>query len=368
MAQLILSAGAAVGKAGIGAAIARTVATTAASYAAGVAERLIFGPRKRTVEGPRLESFSVQASTEGAPVLRVYGRARVSGQLIWAANFKETLSQTTETSGGKGGRLASAKTTVKEYLYSLSFAVGLCEGEIDRVARVWADGKPFDLSKVNARIYQGTDDQTPDDLINAVEGGAAPGFRGLAYIVFEDLPLKDFGNRIPQLSFEIEKSLAEDDPDNLENALTALTIIPGSGEFVYATTKITRDGGDGVTLSENVNNNDGVTDFSAALDAAGSALPNLAAASLVVSWFGDDLRAGHCKLRPGVETLDKTTLPYDWSVNGLSRAGAHLASRINGAPAYGGTPADRAVIEAIAAMKAMGLAVMFHPFILMDVP
>lgn len=371
MAQLILSAAGSVaasaGKAGLGTLLARTVASTAASYAAGLAERLIFGPRKRTVEGPRIESFQIQSSTEGAGVPRVYGRARLAGQLIWAASFRETLAETTESSGGKGGRLAASKTTVREYLYSLSFAVGLCEGPIDRVARAWADGKPLDLSKHNVRVWRGTEDQTPDDLIVATEG-AAPAFRGLAYIVFENLPLKDFGNRIPQLSFEIEKSLAEDDPVALENALAVATIIPGSGEFVYGTARVTREAGEGVTLPENANNNDGVTDFTASLNGLLAAAPNLAAASLVVSWFGDDLRAGSCALRPGAEIAEKMTNPAPWRGGGVTRDAARLVSQIGGRPAYGGTPDDKGVIEAIQAMKAKGLAVMLHPFILMDIP
>ncbi|HRX40071.1 MAG TPA: hypothetical protein P5072_11595, partial [Parvularculaceae bacterium] len=184
MAQLVLTAASSIGgaAAGVGAILARTVASTAASYAAGVANQLIFGPRKRKITGPRLDTFQVQASTEGASVLRVYGRARVAGQVIWAANFKETVSTTTERSG-KGGRLGT-KTTTTEYLYSMSFAVGLCEGEIDRVGRVWADGKPFDLSPHNVRIYKGADDQLPDAAVEAIEGAdAAPAFRGLAYIV-----------------------------------------------------------------------------------------------------------------------------------------------------------------------------------------
>ena len=370
MAQLLLTAasgvGAAVSKAGIGAFLARTVATTAASYAAGYVDRLIFGPQKRKTEGPRLTSFSVQASQEGAPVLRVYGRARIAGQLIWAANFKETTSQTTESSGGKGGR-PTAQTTFTEYLYSISFAVGLCEGEINRIGRVWADGKRIDLSKYNHRLYQGTQTQNPDALIEAVEGaGAAPAFRGLAYIVFEDLPLKDFGNRIPQLSFEIEKSLAPADPDALENRLTAVSLIPGSGEFVYGATGVTREIEEGVTASENIHNNQGVTDFTASLDALGDAAANLKHVSLVVSWFGTSLNAGACQLRPGVEVATKTTTPYAWKAGGVDRAGAHLVSLLNGAPAYGGTPADTAVIEAITSLKARGLKVMFHPFILMD--
>ncbi|MFC2954037.1 glycoside hydrolase/phage tail family protein [Marinicaulis aureus] len=370
MAQLLLTAAqgaaGAVAKGGIGAFLARTVATTAASYAAGYADRLIFGPRKRKVEGPRLDSFQLQASQEGAPVLRVFGRARVAGQLIWAANFKETSSQTTESSGGKGGRPA-AQTTYTEYLYSISFAVGLCEGEIDRVGRVWADGKPFDVSKHNVRVYRGTESQTPDALILATQGtGAAPGFRGLAYIVFEDLPLKDFGNRIPQLSFEIEKSLKTVEPYALENKLTAVSLIPGSGEFVYGTTGVNRVIEEGVTASENIHNTAGVTDFRASIDALIDAAPNLEHVSLVSAWFGNSLNAASCTIRPGVETTDKETAPYEWKAGGVTRSAAHLISTHDGGAAYGGTPADKNIVETIQSLNAKGLKVMFHPFILMD--
>ncbi|MBI1391788.1 MAG: hypothetical protein GC152_03500 [Alphaproteobacteria bacterium] len=369
MAQLIVTAAAglagAVGKIGVGSILARTVAVTAASFAASAATNAILGPRRRSVEGPRLEAFQVQSSTEGAGVLRVWGRARVAGQIIWAARFRETASTTSESAGGKGG--PSSRTTITEYAYSISFAVGLCEGPIDRVGRVWADGRPLDLSKINMRIYHGDETQGSDDLIAAIEG-AAPGFRGLAYVVFEDLPLADFGNRIPQLSFEVERSLGRDDPGALENALTAVTVIPSSGEFVYGTTPVRRIEGEGVAVVENRHAGGGETDFAVSMDALQSAAPNLAAASLVVSWFGDDLNAGDCELRPGVESAAKTTEPYEWRAGGVGRAAAHVVSTLDGAPAYGGTPADRAVAEAIADMNARGLDVMFHPFILMDVP
>ena len=67
--------------------------------------------------------------------------------------------------------------------------------------RIWADGKPLDLSGLSIRIYTGDEAQAPDPLIVAKDGDV-PAYRGLAYIVFERLPLADFGNRIPQLSFE----------------------------------------------------------------------------------------------------------------------------------------------------------------------
>ena len=75
---------------------------------------------------------------------------------------------------------------------------------IGRVGRIWADGKPLDISQLTIRVHRGAEDQAADDLILAKEGaGNSPAYRGLAYVVFERLPLADFGNRIPQLSFEI---------------------------------------------------------------------------------------------------------------------------------------------------------------------
>ena len=95
-----------------------------------------------------------------------------------------------------------------EYRYFASFAVALAEGEITGIGRVWADGKELDLSTVTHRLYTGSDTQAPDSLIEAREGaGNAPAYRGIAYIVFERLALANFGNRIPQLSFEVHRAV-----------------------------------------------------------------------------------------------------------------------------------------------------------------
>jgi hypothetical protein len=53
------------------------------------------------------------------------------------------------------------------------------------------------------RFYRGFGDDPVDPLIAADKGAIAPAFRDFAYVVFENLELGDFGNRIPALSFEI---------------------------------------------------------------------------------------------------------------------------------------------------------------------
>ncbi|PIE14921.1 MAG: hypothetical protein CSA70_00770 [Rhodobacterales bacterium] len=193
-----------------------------------------------------------------------------------------------------------------------------------------------------------------------------PAYRGTAYVVFEDLPLGDYGNRIPQLSFEVFRPLA--DPDTAEGLTQAVTLIPASGEFAYATQGI-RKGGGGAQVPENLNALPDTADMVVALDRLQAMAPAVESVSLVVAWFGDDLRAGDCTIRPGVEVSAKTTSPQTWSVNGVSRSAAHLVSRDDqDRPVYGGTPSDFAVVQAIKEMKARGLRVTFYPFLMMDVP
>ncbi len=53
-------------------------------------------------------------------------------------------------------------------------------------------------------MHPGDETQLPDPLIEAHVGeGQAPAHRGLAYLVVEDLPLADFGNRIPNITAEL---------------------------------------------------------------------------------------------------------------------------------------------------------------------
>ena len=55
------------------------------------------------------------------------------------------------------------------------------------------------------RVYRGDETQAPDPLIQAVEGAdRTPAYRGLAYVVLQRLYITPFGNRLPNLTFEIE--------------------------------------------------------------------------------------------------------------------------------------------------------------------
>ena len=246
MAALLLSfAGMSAGSAlfGAGGAVAgRLIGAVAGS----AIDRALFGgnARKHT-EGPRLATLDVMGSSEGAAIPRVYGRARISGQVIWATKLEEAVSTRSESAGGgKGGAPRVTSTT---YSYFANFAIGLCEGPIAGIGRMWVDGKQLDLSQYTYRFYRGDEAQLPDALIEAKEAeGEAPAYRGLAYIVFERLPLESFGNRLPQISAEVIRPVGR-----LENMIRAVSIIPGATEFGYDPLTVMRTTGFGVYTPEN---------------------------------------------------------------------------------------------------------------------
>ncbi|MBC2670922.1 phage tail protein [Novosphingobium piscinae] len=185
-----------------------------------------------TREGPRLRDLALTTSGYGEPVPRCFGRMRVGGSIIWAADLRETRA----THGGGKGR--PAQTT---FSYAASFAVALSSRPLAGLGRIWADGSLLrgaagDLKAGGQlRFHAGHGDQLPDPLIAAAEDpDACPAFRGLAYVVFEDLPLGDFGNRLPALSFEVfgpetalDLSLLVDEPSAPPAPAVPLTGLAG---------------------------------------------------------------------------------------------------------------------------------------------
>jgi hypothetical protein len=305
--------------------------------------------------GSRLTGLQLTGSAQGDPVRQVFGKARVAGTIIWAGRLRENRATT------RAGK-TSGKT--ESFSYTLSFAVGLCEGPIDGIGRIWADGQLLDQSAIAYRLYRGEESQTPDALIEAVEG-TAPAYRGLAYLVFEDLDITQFGNRPPNLSVEVFRRPAGAYAD-LETLVEGVCLIPGAGEFIYATAPNAVLSGMTRASYETQHTGDGRTDFVVSLDQLQAQLPNVKTVNLVVSWFGTSLDAATCTIRPGVEAAEKVTTPLVWEVDGVARADAHVISQVDGRPAYGGTPSDDVVIAAIRELKVRGYSVTLIPFILMD--
>ncbi len=321
----------------------------------------ILGGGSDPVETGRVDRMRLTGASEGAAVPQLYGRARLAGQVIWATQFQEH----TETSGG--GKGAPSGPEVTSYSYSISLAIALCEGEITRVGRIWADGNEIAFSDLNMRVYPGDDVQLPDPKIEAVMGaGKVPAYRGTAYVVIEDLDLGPFGNRVPQFSFEVVRPEQSDQVPELSRGTKAVAVIPGTGEYALATSKVSFEAEPGVAGLSNQNSPSGLTDFSTSLDILSKDLPNCGATSLIVSWFGSDLRCGSCDIQPKVEQQSQDGDVMPWTVSGMSRTQAGVVATEDGRAIYGGTPTDQSVKEALTAMAAQGQKVTFYPFILME--
>ena len=334
--------------------IGSAIGTAAGALAGYVVDRALIDGTRR-IEGPRLAGARPFTAEEGAPLPRVYGVARLGGTLIWATRFKET--RRTRRQGKLGPKLT-------EYSYFANVAFARCEGEIAGVRRVWADGREVDRETIELRVHLGSEVQVLDPLIAAKQGADnAPAYRGVAYAVVENLDIGEYGNRIPQMQFEVIRPVGE-----LQRRIRAVSLIPGATEYRLSTKVVTRMKRPGVVEAENRHVLHAGTDIAASLDELQMLCPNLENIALVVAWFGDDLRAGECRVRPGVTNASASGLSAVWRVSGVDRAEAMVVSAHRGGPAYGGTPSDQSVREAIAEIRARGLKVTLYPFVMMDIP
>lgn len=253
MATLVLTA--------VGTAIAGPIGGVIGSAIGGAIDQELFG---EPVEGPRLTDLRVTASTYGAHIPIVYGpENRLAGNIIWSTGLIETKNESTE-----GGLFGIGGTDVVRYTYSTSLAIALCEGPVEgSIKRIYANGKvifdidnasevpaidPVDgqvITKTITKSIVSPDLLTGDELLGSSGGGGfseplinsttemrgshsvfetltfypgnktqeanarieadkgvgnVSGYRNTCYVVIEDLQLADFGNRIPNLEFELE--------------------------------------------------------------------------------------------------------------------------------------------------------------------
>jgi hypothetical protein len=232
----------------VGAAVGSILGPTGTAIGAavgGLAGSLIaqaFFTESTKVEGPRLGDLTVTNSAYGSYIGQIYGTVRTSGQVIWATPIKEQKqTDTNRSGGGKGGMSSGSSTQTVTYSYFGNFAVAFGRGTAAGVLRMWADGKliydktggaktVIKRKSLRFRFYPGDDEQLPDPLIEKDKGvGKVPAHRGLCYIVFERLPLANFGNRIPNVTAEIAFTIAPSQP---VARFVPLAVPPYSSNFV----------------------------------------------------------------------------------------------------------------------------------------
>jgi hypothetical protein len=209
----------------IGAVVTRTpqgamIGWTIGSTLGAVGEMVFAGTDTVVTKGPRIFDLAIQTSNYGMDIPKVYGISRFAGNVIWAADLREKRKI----------RHLDGDAEFWEYNYYANFAIGLCEGEIAGVQRIWMDGKLWlDLrnslelgTTVTSSIqrgdryavYPGSETQTADPTIVSFLGAdETTAYRGLAYIVFNDLPVRNYGNRVPEVTVEVIANGVSDNED-----------------------------------------------------------------------------------------------------------------------------------------------------------
>lgn len=231
--------------------------------------------KSTTIEGARIDDLEVTTSTYGKMITITFGTDRVGGNVIWATpgGLKETRVEETEDTGkGFGG----GSTTTVSYTYAIDLDLSVGVAGASDVLKMWMDGTlvydktgsddvvaPDDL---DFTFYPGGEGQSPDATEESFEGvGFVPAYLHLSRVVYRDLQLADYGNRIPIITVLLSYNTTDTNPSTFmdENGLAisvpsgldfeTLMIIDQDNEVHYATgSNIWRGGISTMTVNQRI--------------------------------------------------------------------------------------------------------------------
>jgi len=159
----------------------------------------------------------------------------------------------------------------------------------------------------------------------------------------------------------------------------SITMIPGSGEYVYDTKiqykhnlrKINSGRTEYISSSQvlNSHNHYKIANSVHSLNQLQATCQNIKWVAPVVCWFGDNVDAKYCKIRPAIEFRDDyTSYSEEWRVGRYDRQSAYSISKDqSGNPQYGGSVNDASIIRYLEEIKSRNLKIMFYPMFLLDV-
>jgi hypothetical protein len=165
-----------------------------------------------TVQGPAINEVTVQTQAEGVPRIIPWGTVECIGNIIQNG----PLIKTTETeTQGKGGTQVDTPTAYR------TFAIGICEGPIAGLLRMWEDNKlvvdmrPGSLMLAESAKYLenkflrlGGEDQEVDPFLEFIDP-ETPAYRGTAFMTFVLEDQTDRGGSFKQYRFEVAKVVEE---------------------------------------------------------------------------------------------------------------------------------------------------------------
>ena len=163
----------------------------------------LFGRENITSRADRIGEFQINSASYGEVVPVVLGTTRLSGNIIQWEDFTAHEHRQTQRVGKGGG----SKNTSITYTYTVAVAIGLCEGPIKGIGKVWIDKEVYQYpnDKIGLTAYLGNREQLPWPYMVGKHPDRALPYSGLAYMA----GVVDMGDRagLPTFNFEIQGQL-----------------------------------------------------------------------------------------------------------------------------------------------------------------
>lgn len=164
-----------------------------------------FRGRTTTTRANKISEFTVNTAEYGAVVPEIIGTVRTAGNVIYYDDF--TAHEHREThKAGKGGRSKQVSIT---YTYTVAVILGLCEGPISGIGKVWI-GKNvhnYPADDIQLTLFDGKENQQPWAYTQGKHPDKALPYPGLAYMAGV-IDLGDSGS-MPSYNFEVKGRLLE---------------------------------------------------------------------------------------------------------------------------------------------------------------
>ena len=151
----------------------------------------------------KISAFSVNTAEYGAPVMEILGTTRISGNVIYYDDFTAHEHRETQRTGkGFGGKMTNIS-----YTYTVAVILGLCEGPIGGIGKVWI-GKElytYPSEAIQLSLFKGTAEQSPWSYLTGKHPEKALAYPNLAYMA----GVIDLGNSgsMPTYNFEVKGKL-----------------------------------------------------------------------------------------------------------------------------------------------------------------
>ncbi len=136
------------------------------------------GSKTISTSATKLEAFQLQSSAYGVTIPVVGGVARVAGNLMDYVGFRAIPHTSTQSAGGKGGGVKQKSTT---YTYQVGAVMGICQGPIGAVSRIWKGKAVYSGGWAPANVAQANEAYTVPasgpmnyTLLQAATGIGAP--------------------------------------------------------------------------------------------------------------------------------------------------------------------------------------------------